>query len=98
MSELCTVEPRELGFTEADFAVSQEMAGFFSSLMPQNADRLFNIGTAADQEFSGVPVRRISLTGQRTVSEIVEVSRQAFDDALFAVPASFERQAMSSGR
>jgi hypothetical protein len=98
IAELCAVEPQDLGFTEADFAVSRQLAEFFRSLLPQNADAVFRIGTPGDQGFSGVPVRRASLAGQqRIVTEVVEMSRQAFSNDLFTVPAGFERQSMPFG-
>jgi hypothetical protein len=93
-SEVCTVEPKELGFTQADFAVSRQLAEFFRSLMPQSSD-VFAIGTPEEQGFSGVPVRRVSRLGPRqTVTEIVEIKRDTFPDSLFAVPEGFTRQAM----
>ena len=96
VSELCTVEPQALGFTAADFAVSRQVADFFRGMMPANADDIFRIGTPEEQGFSGVPVRRISFSAgqQRSVTELVEVSRQAFPDALFSLPAGLQRQAM----
>ena len=33
-SEVCTVDPKALGFTAADFAVSKQFAAFFKKLMP----------------------------------------------------------------
>jgi len=93
-SEVCTVDPKELGFSEADFAVSRQLAEFFRAIVPQNAD-LFSIGTPEAQGYSGVPVRRINAVGPgQTVSEIVEVKRETFPDSLFVVPAGFQRQAM----
>ena len=98
VSELCTVDPEDLGFTPADFAVSRQLAEFFSSLLPQNADSLFRIGTPDEQGFSGVPVRRVGVAGpQQVTTEVVEVSRQTFSDDLFVVPAGFERQTMPFG-
>lgn len=96
-TELCTVEPTALGFTPADFAVTGELAQFFRALVPQNADQLFSIGNAETQGYSGVPVRRVSLTGTRAVSEVTEVSRQTFPDALFALPEGYTKQAMPMG-
>ena len=96
VAELCTVEPQALGFTAADFAVSRQVADFFRGMMPANADDIFRIGTPEEQGFSGVPVRRVSFSAgqQRSVTELVEVSRQVFPDALFTLPAGLQRQAM----
>jgi hypothetical protein len=96
-TEICTVEPAALGFTSTDFAVSGQLAQFFRALMPQNADQLFSIGTLETQGFSGVPVKRVSLTGQRSATEVTEVTRQTFPDSLFVVPDGFTRQAMPMG-
>lgn len=98
VTELCTVEPQALGFTQADLAVSRELLEFFRGLMPQNADNLFVIGSPEQQGFSGVPVRPVAMGGpQQTVTELVEVSRQTFEDSLFAVPEGFARRAMPFG-
>jgi len=94
-SELCTVDPKTLGFGVADFQVTQQLGEFFKALMPQNAEQMFTLGTSDAQGFSGVPVRRIySIGQQQTVSEITEVSRQTFADSIFAVPAGFQKRAM----
>jgi len=93
-SEICTVDPKTLGFSVADFEVTQQLSDFFQKLMPQNADQIFSLGKSDPQGFSGVPVRRIYSIGQRqTVSELTEVSRQTFADSIFAVPAGFQKQA-----
>jgi len=100
VSEVCTVDPKALGFSLADFDVTRQMATFFQKLMPQNADQMFRIGNLEEQGFSGVPVRRITSFGpQQTVVELSEVSRQTFADALFAVPEGFKKQeGMGRGR
>jgi hypothetical protein len=97
-SELCTVDPKTLGFTVADFQVSQQLADFFKQLMPQNADQMFSLGSNDPAGFSGVPVRRTySVLGRQSVSELTQVSRQTFPDSLFAVPAGFQKQAFGPG-
>ena len=94
-SELCTVDPKALGFSLADFQVTQQLGEFFQKMMPQNADSMFSLGKSDPQGFSGVPVRRTySILGRETVSELTEVSRQTFADAIFAVPEGFKKQAM----
>jgi hypothetical protein len=98
VSEVCTVDPKALGYSLTDFDVTRQMGAFFQKLMPQNADQMFAIGSADAQGFSGVPVRRITSFGpQQTVVELSEVSRQTFADSLFAVPEGFQKQ-QGSGR
>ena len=98
-SEVCTVEPKDLGFAPADFEVSRQLGEFFRKLSPQGADQLFSFGKAEEQGFSGVPVRRVSGSGQRqTTSEITEVSRQAFPASTFEVPQGFKKEAAFGGR
>jgi hypothetical protein len=93
-SELCTVDPKALGFAATDFEVTKQLAAFFQQLMPQNAGQMFAIGQNEQQGFSGVPVRRsYSLLGQPMVTELTEVTRQNFADATFAVPAGFQKVA-----
>jgi hypothetical protein len=94
-SELCTVDPKALGFSVADFQVSQQLADFFRTLMPQSADQMFSLGKNDPAGFSGVPVRRsYSVLGRQTVSELTEVSRQNLPESIFAVPAGFAKQAI----
>lgn len=93
-SELCTVDPKDLGFAPSDFAVTRQMAEFFRGVMPQNA-QVLSLGTTEDQGFSGIPIRRIVGTGpSQTINETVEARRETFDDSLFVVPAGFTRQAL----
>jgi hypothetical protein len=92
--ELCTVTPQALGFTAADFDVSRELSEFFSKLVPQAGDNVFQMGKGEEHGFSGLPVRRISFGSDgkpTTTTEITDVSRQRFADALFAVPADFQK-------
>jgi hypothetical protein len=99
VSEVCTVDPKVLGFTAADFAVSRELAAFFKKIMPSAGQQMFSIGTPEDQGFVGVPVRTISSGGGRQVtSEITEVTRQTFPDSLFQAPAGYQKTSMMGGR
>ena len=100
ISELCTVEPRTLGFAMADFQVTKQLMEFFQKLVPQGADRMFAVGTPEEQGFSGVPVRRVTFTSgqQQSVSETTEVRRQTFAASTFEVPAGFEKEAFGAGR
>lgn len=100
VSELCTVEPSALGLTPADLAVTREMANFFKSMMPQNADRIFAIGSAEAQGYSGVPVRRVSFSNGKAqdVHELVSITRQPFPASTWEVPAGYEKQPLMGGR
>jgi len=96
VSEVCTVAPSALGFTEADFEVTRQLGEFLSSLVPQAADSVFKIGSAADgpNAFPGLPVRFVSFRAgaAQTVSEVTDASRQTFADALFQVPAGYQKR------
>ena len=100
VSEMCTVDPKALGFTAADFQVTKQLAEFFSKLMPQSADRIFAIGSPEQQGYSGVPVRHVTRTGaQRVTSELVDVKRESFPESTFAVPAGYTKtEGMFGGR
>jgi hypothetical protein len=98
-SELCTVDPKVLGFTPADFQVTQQLASFFKTMVPPGADQMFSVGGNDPQGFSGVPVRRMyTIGGTQTVSELTDVSRQTFPDSVFAVPAGFTKQTFGAPR
>jgi hypothetical protein len=98
VSEVCTAAPSALGLTPADFEVTRQLAEFFKSMMPQAADGLFafSIGSTTQNPnaFSGLPVRFVSFRGGtiQTVSEVTEASRQNFPDALFQVPAGYQKR------
>lgn len=99
VSELCTVDPVALGFTMADSDVVRQMADMFSKLVPEGADQMFGVGRAEVQGFSGIPVKRVSMgAGSETTMEITEVSRQTFADAIFAVPAGYQKVDFAAGR
>jgi hypothetical protein len=94
-SEICTVDPKVLGFTAADFEITRQLAEFFGKLVPQQADQMFRLGTTTDQGFSGFPVRIVSPGTPPTITELSEVSRQTFPDALFAPPAGYKKEAFA---
>ncbi len=108
VQELCTVDPKVLGFTMADFAVSKDMADFFQKMMPPGMGRssmpsaaeLFHIGTPEEQGFSGVPVRTITYSsGQVSMTtELTDLHRQAFPDSTFQAPAGYTKKDMPFGR
>ena len=102
-SEVCTVDPKVLGFAATDFEVTQQMAAFFKKMVPQMAEQMarqaFTIGKAEEQGFSGVPVRQTTtIAGRQTISEITEVSRQNFPDSAFQVPAGYQKTDLMGGR
>jgi hypothetical protein len=94
-SEICTVAPDALGLSVTDFAVLGKLSDFVRTLVPQMADRLLVIGTPT-QGFSGLPVRTVTtMPDGTTVSvQLNEARRATFDDALFAVPAGFQKQSL----
>ena len=101
--EVCTVDPKVLGFTTADFQVTRDMADFFKQFQqalpggPQR-DQPFVLGTVESQGFSGVPVRSVHTSnGNQVVSELTEVRRQAFTDATFQVPAGYQKNDLFGG-
>jgi hypothetical protein len=102
--EVCTVDPKVLGFTAADFEVTREMANFFKQfqqLLPGGAtrDQPFVLGTPESQGFSGIPVRSVhTANGNEVVSELTDVRRQAFTDATFQVPAGYQKNDLLGGR
>jgi hypothetical protein len=98
VSEICTVDPKVFGFTEADFAVSKEMAAFFKQIMPSGASDMFSLGSA-EVGFSGVPVKTVTSIGAQPVTtEVTEVSRQNFPDSAFQVPAGYQKTDFMGGR
>ena len=95
VSEMCTVDPSVVGFAAADFAVTKQFAEFFMKLMPQGVDRIFSVGTAGPAGFSGIPVKSVNYDNSGKVTsttELTDVTRQNFAEALFAVPAGFQKR------
>jgi hypothetical protein len=98
LSDVCTVDPSAIGFTAKDFAVSQQLAQFFSALVPQMAAQVAVVGRPETQGYAGFPVRStVTAAGRTMTSEVVEASRQTFADSLFVVPAGYTRQSMPGG-
>jgi hypothetical protein len=93
-SDVCAVDPSALGVTAKDLDVSRQLAEFIS-VVPQMAGQVAVVGRVETQGFAGFPVRSTMYTGGRTVTtELVEASRQTFQDSLFTVPAGFTKQSM----
>jgi YesN/AraC family two-component response regulator len=98
-SEVCTVEPKTLGLTEADFAFTKQFIEFFKSVVPQMASQAFAIGTVEQQGFSGVPIKRkVSILGGEVMTEIIDVTRQAFPDSNYVVPAGYQKKPFGTNR
>jgi hypothetical protein len=94
VSEICTVNPSVLGVTAADFDIAKEAVKFFGQLAPQNTEQMFSFG-GADQGFSGIPVRSVVSVGPTQITtEVTDVTRKAFSDDGYAVPAGFTKQDM----
>ena len=102
-SEVCTVDPKVLGFAVTDFEVTKQMAAFFKKMIPEMAQSMarqaFTIGSPEEQGFSGVPVRQTTtIAGRQTTIEITDVSRQNFPDSVFQVPAGYQKTDIMAGR
>jgi hypothetical protein len=104
VSEVCTVDPKVLGFSLSDFEITRQMSAFFQKMMPPGsaqggADRMFSIGASETGGFTGMPIRQISYNkGQvSSTSELSEVSRQNFPASSYAVPPGFQKQEMFGG-
>lgn len=94
ISEVCTVDPKTLGLTMADFEISKQVASFFQKMMPQGVEQFVGVGTLDTQGFSGIPVRRVTYRGGtvQSTSHVTEVSRQNFAASSYDVPAGFQKQ------
>jgi hypothetical protein len=98
-TEVCTVDPKEFGMAAADFEAARQLSQFMKSMLPNSTESVFVNGTAQDQGFSGVPVRRTSFRNGavESVTEITETRRQAFPATTFDAPAGFRKEAMPGG-
>ncbi len=99
VSEVCTVEPKALGLTEADFDVTKQVASFFEKMLPQGVDQLVGIGKVETQGFAGIPIRRAAYDGDKvlSISEVTDVKRENFAASTYEVPAGFQKQTMGRG-
>jgi hypothetical protein len=93
--EICTVEPKALGLTPADFEVAKQLAEFMKSLMPQMAEQITVNGTQAEQGFSGIPIRRSTISNGKvtSTSELKEIRREPIPASAWQVPAGYKREA-----
>lgn len=94
--EICTVPLDDLGTTRADFAVFEELARFFSGLMPGRADETYRIAGIGLEGYEGFPVQRIIYANgaPQTTFEVTEIRREPVPAAMFQVPEGFVRQEM----
>lgn len=99
VSEVCTVEPKALGLTEADFDVTKQMASFFEKILPQQVEQMVGVGKIETQGFAGIPIRRVAFNGDKVlwISETTDVKRGNFDASTYEAPAGFQKQAMGRG-
>ena len=99
VGEVCTVDPKDLGFSASDFQVTREMADFFGRMVPGGGAQMFAIGSAEAQGYSGVPVRtRIMSGNEETTMELTSVTRGSIPDSAFTVPAGLQKRDMLGGR
>jgi hypothetical protein len=99
VSEVCTVEPKAVGLTEADFDVTKQVASFFEKMLPQVVDQMVAVGRLETQGFAGIPIRRTAYNGDKVLwtSEVTEVKRENFAASTYDVPAGFQKQTMGRG-
>lgn len=99
-TEVCTVQPGAAGFTPADFEVTTQLAEFFSKIVPQASERMFRLGSAGPNGYSGIPVRTVTFSGgaPQVTAEVTDASRQSFSDAVFAVPVGYQKRDFMGGR
>jgi hypothetical protein len=97
--DMCTVDPKVLGFGLQDFGVAKDFAEFFQKVMPGNTSQMFTVGNGEAQGYSGVPVQStVTTNGQTFTSEITDVKKQAFPDSTFQPPAGYAKQPSPFGR
>jgi hypothetical protein len=98
-AEVCTVDPKDLGLTAADFDIARQLAEFMKSLSPAAAKQILTIGNAEEQGFAGVPVRNISYQNGQVewTVELSEVRRTTLPASTFEVPAGFHKEALVPG-
>lgn len=95
IGEMCSVNPKALGFTAADFEVTRQLGAFYSAMAPQVASQLPGVSALDPRGGSDFPVRTVMMgMGQTVTTEVVEAVRQTFPDAMFVVPAGFTKQAL----
>ena len=99
VAEICTVDPKDLGVTPADFEVAKQFAEYLKGLIPQAAEQVTLYGSA-EQGFTGVPVRRTQFANGKvdSVSELKEVRREAIPSSAWEVPSGFTRQQFGGQR
>jgi hypothetical protein len=93
VAEVCTVEPSALGMTAEDFAVTQQFVEFVT-LLSGAGDQMIVNGTAEDQGFTGIPIRRISIFSNAidSVSQITEIRHEALPASTFETPSGFTKK------
>jgi hypothetical protein len=92
--EVCTVDPKALGLTAADFEISNAFATFFANVVPEASDQIVGVGTVEKHGYNGVIVRRVVYRNGKVLStsDVIEVRRQAFDASSYDPPAGFRKQ------
>ena len=93
ISEVCTVDPKVLGFSPDEFDVTRQVADLLQKLVPQTSAQVFRIGRAQDHGFAGIPVKSVvTIAGRPMTVELIKATHESFPDALFVVPAGFQKQ------
>lgn len=99
VQEVCAAESG-LDANLADFRAVQQLAEFFRSLSPQQADQIAVFGTVESQGFAGFPVRRVMLRDGKAIatSELSELRRETIPASAWAVPEGYTREAVTMPR
>ena len=97
--EVCTVDPKTLGLTPADFEISKPFGAFFEKVVPQGADQIVGVGSIERHGYNGVPVRRVLYRNGKVfgTTDVIEVKRQSFDPSSYDPPAGFRKQEWGAG-
>jgi len=99
VAEVCTVDAKTLGLTEADFEVTKQVGAFFEKMLPQGIDQIVGVGKIEVQGFAGIPIRRTAYNGGKvtSVSEVTDVRRESFAASSYDPPAGFQKQPLVRG-
>jgi hypothetical protein len=91
-SEVCTVDPKDLGLVASDFEAARQLAELFKTFVPDAAAGAFVNGTPNDQGFSGVPfgARRSETAQLRPSARLLRSVRDRFPRPHSKSPLDFK--------
>ena len=93
VSEICTVEPRALGFGFHEFEPFQALLGLVGRGEATHPG-MFLMGMSGEGDLTGLPVRFekfVDPVAPQEVTEVTEVTRQTFPAPTFKVPAGYQK-------